>query len=73
MAEQSEVYLQLPISDNETFYGGYDDIVPRHVHYRIYRPLLLSPSVKARGQARDIVKRFALTNDNFQLVWDSLH
>ncbi|CAD7000969.1 unnamed protein product [Ceratitis capitata] len=41
---------------------------------------LLSPAqklyhlrYKTRGQAGDIVKRFALTNDNFQLAWDALH
>uniref|UniRef100_W8ACZ8 Uncharacterized protein n=1 Tax=Ceratitis capitata TaxID=7213 RepID=W8ACZ8_CERCA len=82
IVEQPEIYLQLPPCDTETFYGGYDEWPSfRDMFTAVYiNHPLLSPAqklyhlrYKTRGQAGDIVKRFALTNDNFQLAWDALH
>ncbi|XP_073841335.1 uncharacterized protein [Musca autumnalis] len=73
--------IKIPPCDTELFNGGYE-IWPsfRDMFTAIYiKHSELSPAqklfhlrAKTRGEANIIVKRFPLTDDNFQLAWDAL-
>ncbi|XP_075158160.1 uncharacterized protein LOC142231438 [Haematobia irritans] len=73
--------LKVPPCDTEMFSGGYDKWPSfRDMFTAIYvNHPKLSPAQKlfhlrgkTRGEANQIVKQFALTDDNFILAWDAL-
>lgn len=80
-SEESGFSLKVPPCDTELFSGGYDKWPSfRDMFSAIYgNHPRLSPAqklfhlrAKTRGEANQIVKRFALTDDNFKLAWDAL-
>ncbi|XP_075157832.1 uncharacterized protein LOC142231099 [Haematobia irritans] len=73
--------VKLPPCDTELFSGGYDKWPGfRDMFSAIYiKHQKLSPAqklfhlrAKTRGEANQIVRQFALTDDNFGLAWDAL-
>ncbi|XP_073814315.1 uncharacterized protein [Musca autumnalis] len=73
--------LKIPPCDTEIFSGGYDKWPSfRDMFSAIYSThSQLSPAqkifhlrAKTRGEASQIVKRFPLTDSNFELAWDAL-
>ncbi|XP_075167803.1 uncharacterized protein LOC142239957 [Haematobia irritans] len=73
--------VKLPPCDTELFTGGYDKWPSfRDMFSAIYikHPKLSSAQklfhlrAKTRGEANQIVKQFALTDDNFRLAWEAL-
>lgn len=80
-SEESSFSLKVPPCDTELFSGGYDKWPSfRDMFSAIYaKHPKLSPAqklfhlrAKTRGDANQIVKQFALTNDNFELAWEAL-
>ncbi|XP_049305981.1 uncharacterized protein LOC125776620 [Bactrocera dorsalis] len=77
----SGIQLELPACDAETFYGGYEEWPSfRDMFTAVYinHPQLSQPQklyhlrYKTKGQAGEIVKQFALNDDNFNLAWGAL-
>ncbi|XP_058980324.1 uncharacterized protein LOC131803245 [Musca domestica] len=73
--------LKIPACDTEVFSGGYDNWPSfRDMFTAIYsNHQKLSPAqklfhlrAKTRGEASLIVKRFPLTDNNFELAWEAL-
>lgn len=73
--------LKVPPCDTELFNGGYDKWPSfRDMFSAVYaKHPKLSPAqklvhlrAKTRGEASQIVKQFALTDDNFILAWEAL-
>ncbi|XP_075163012.1 uncharacterized protein LOC142235634 [Haematobia irritans] len=73
--------VKLPPCDTELFHGGYDKWPSfRDMFSAIYiKHPKLSPAqklfhlrAKTRGEANQIVKQFALTDNNFELAWEAL-
>ncbi|XP_075157918.1 uncharacterized protein LOC142231185 [Haematobia irritans] len=80
-SEESGYSLKVPPCDTEIFSGGYDKWPSfRDMFSAIYiKHPKLSPTQKlfhlrskTRGEANQIVKQYALTDDNFNFAWDAL-
>ncbi|XP_075157883.1 uncharacterized protein LOC142231149 [Haematobia irritans] len=80
-SDENGFSLKVPPCDTEIFSGGYDKWPSfRDMFSAIYiKHPRLSPAqklfhlrAKTRGEAHQIVKQFALTDDNFSLAWDAL-
>ncbi|XP_059223988.1 uncharacterized protein LOC131997292 [Stomoxys calcitrans] len=78
---ESGFSLKVPPCDTELFSGGYDKWPSfRDMFSAIYgKHPKLSPAqklfhlrAKTRGEPNQIVKRFSLTDDNFDLAWEAL-
>ncbi|XP_075151077.1 uncharacterized protein LOC142225183 [Haematobia irritans] len=81
LSQESGFSLKVPPCDTELFHGGYDKWPSfRDMFTAIYiNHPKLSPAqklfhlrAKTRGEANQIVKQFALTDNNFKLAWDAL-
>ncbi|XP_059217730.1 uncharacterized protein LOC131997951 [Stomoxys calcitrans] len=81
VTEEGGYALKVPPCDTEFFSGGYDKWPSfRDMFTAIYtKHPKLSPAqrlfhlrAKTRGEANQIVKQFALTDDNFNLAWEAL-
>ncbi|XP_075147221.1 uncharacterized protein LOC142221389 [Haematobia irritans] len=80
-SDETGYAVKVPPCDTELFSGGYDKWPSfRDMFSAIYvKHPKLSPAqklfhlrAKTRGEANQIVKQFALTDDNFMLAWDAL-
>ncbi|XP_049306069.1 uncharacterized protein LOC125776646 [Bactrocera dorsalis] len=78
---RSGIQLEVPACDAETFYGGYEEWPSfRDMFTAVYinHPQLSKAQklyhlrYKTKGQAGEIVKQFALNDDNFNLAWETL-
>ncbi|XP_075150439.1 uncharacterized protein LOC142224542 [Haematobia irritans] len=81
LSDSTGYSVKVPPCDTELFSGGYDKWPSfRDMFSAIYiKHPKLSPAqklfhlrAKTRGEANQIVKQFALTDDNFMLAWDAL-
>ncbi|XP_059217443.1 uncharacterized protein LOC131994669 [Stomoxys calcitrans] len=81
VVDESGYALKVPPCDTECFSGGYDKWPSfRDMFTAIYtkHPKLSAAQklfhlrAKTRGEANQIVKQFALTDNNFDLAWESL-
>ncbi|XP_067637745.1 uncharacterized protein [Eurosta solidaginis] len=78
---EANIYLKVPACDTETFYGGYEEwpafrdmFTAVYInHPRLSRAQkLYHLRYKTHGKAGSIVKRYALSDDNFDLAWEAL-
>ncbi|XP_050338614.1 uncharacterized protein LOC126765058 [Bactrocera neohumeralis] len=77
----SGIHLEVPACDTETFYGGYEEwpsfrdmftaVFINHPQLS-HAQKLYHLRYKTKGQAGEIVKQFALNDDNFNLAWEAL-
>ncbi|XP_037811673.1 uncharacterized protein LOC119603636 [Lucilia sericata] len=81
MNDSSSICIKLPPCDTEIFKGSYeqwpsfrDMFTAVYINHSKLTPVtkLYHLRNKTRGEAGAIVKRYALSNDNFELAWNAL-